>query len=372
MTAWRRVVMGCALSIVACMSGPSAASDPASAPSSTATRFASPTPSAGESQPATPSPGGDRDVSQFVRALVTSWRPVGPTLLLDRRPGVGQGHVIFAVPVSGGAPVDLVELPSDAVTWRMRPDGGALVVSVLSTSWARLAIVDLRTGRARWLPAQDDADVQWSPLWSVDGDYVYYGASKGFSVDAADRGILRVRADGSDRVAITDPVPPGPGSFGGQLYSSSWPERITADGLMLWYAEAGASRTLRARDLAGRSERAFVSDPPCVQLAALRVAAPSALVVHGSCQEVAAKLSLCDVRTGAQTVLVDRPIVVRGADWDRDGRRVVAAVTDTTTNTTELVVVDGRGRTRGPGTTDAGTGRWTSAGIADGTIARVP
>src|SRR6267143_2370564 len=96
----------------------------------------------------------------FVRPLVPSWRPSGPTLLVDRRPGVGQGHVIVAVPVSGDAPVDLVALPSDAVTWDIRRDGSAIVVAVMFQDCAangscdfaaRLAVIDLISGRARWI-----------------------------------------------------------------------------------------------------------------------------------------------------------------------------------------------------------------------------
>jgi hypothetical protein len=270
--------------------------------------------------------------------------------------------------------MDLVAFPGDSLTWDIRPDGSAIVASVNTYCGSaacdqqamRLAVIDMRAGSARWLTAADETRSVGSPVWSPNGAFVYYGAGQaGANVDL---GIYRIRADGTDATRITDPVPPAPAGLPERPFSSSRPQRVTADGLLFWSAFAGEKGTLKVRDLASASDRAFVTDEPCLAIVAWRSAAPGAIIRYGGCQSPTSKLALWDVRTGAQTVIVDRPAIAHDADWEPTGARIAAAVTDTRTSATELVMVTGRDLTPVHGTMGAVGVRWLPAGIAYTTL----
>jgi hypothetical protein len=338
--------------------------------------YAAPTSSPTASLTAAPSPSDAAaagDVSRFVRVLLPAWRPAGPTIVVDRRPGVGKGHVIVAVPLSGAAAVDLVVFAGDSVTWDIRPDG-AIVASVntycgsgaCDQQATRLAVIDTRTGSARWLTAADETRSLGSPLWSPDGAFVYYSAGTA-GTQGADLGIFRIRADGTDATRITDPVPSAPASFG-QISSASRPLRVTESGLLLWSAFAGERGTLKVRDLASGTERAFVSDDQCLGVVAWRLAPPGALVVHGGCHTPGSRLTLWDLRTGGQTLLVDRPTIVYDADWDAAATRIVAAVVEGAFPQPQLTYVNGRDFTPIRDTENAFSVRWLPVGIAYATF----
>ena len=327
---------------------------------------------------AAPSPtdaGATGEVSRFVRVLLPSWRPAGPTIVVDRRPGVGKGHVIVALPLSGAAAVDLVAFPGDSLTWDIRPDGSKIVASVSTYCGSgacdqqatRLAVVDARTGNSRWLTAPDETRSLGNPLWSPDGAFVYYRAGTA-GTQGADLGIFRIRADGTDATRITDPVPPAPASFG-QTLSTSRPLRVTESGLLFWSAFAGERAMLRVRDLASGSDRAFVTDDQCLGVVAWRPAPPGALVVHGGCQTPGSRLTLWDLRTGAQTLLVDRPAIVYDADWDAAGTRIVSAMADGALPQPQLAFLNGRDATPIRDTANAFSVRWLPVGIAYTTFA---
>jgi hypothetical protein len=267
--------------------------------------------------------------------------------------------------------VDLVAFPGDSVTWDVRPDGSAIVASVgtycgsgaCDQDATRLAVIDMRAGSARWLTAADETRSVGNPLWSPDGALVYYGAAKaGASVDL---GIYRIRADGTDATRITDPVPPAPAGLPERPISISRPQRVTSDGLLFWSAFAGAKGTLKVRDLATGTDRAFVGDESCRGVVAWRAAPPSALVTHDGCQTPAMRLTLWDLRTGALTLLVDRSGIgaVYDADWDPAATRIVAAVAGVAPE--GLAFVDGRGDlTPIQDTQGAVAVRWLASGIA--------
>jgi len=279
------------------------------------------------------------------------------------------------VPLSGAATVDLVAFPSDNAGWDIRPDGSAIVASVNTYCGSgacdqqakRLAVIDMRAGSARWLTAADETRSLGNALWSPDGAFVYYSADKAGA--DADLGIFRIRADGTDETKITDPVPPAPAAFG-QVRSSSRPQRVTTDGLLFWSASAGEKSTLKVRDLATGIDRAFVGDQSCLWFVAWRAAPPGALVAHGTCQSPPPKLTLWDLRTGAQTLLVDRSGIgaVYDADWDPAATRIVAAVAGIAPE--GLAFVDGRGGlTPIQDTQGAVSVRWFATGIAYVTFA---
>jgi hypothetical protein len=254
------------------------------------------------------------------------------------------------------------------MTWDVRSDGSAIVASVATYCGTgacdgqpmRLAVIDMRAGVARWLTAADETRSVGNPLWSRDGALVYYSADKAGA--NADLGIFRIRADGTDATRITDPVPTASAGFG-QVTSSSRPQRVTTDGLLFWSASSGEKDSLKVRDLATGIDRPVVGGELCNIVVAWRAAPPGALIKHGGCQTP--KLTLWDLRTGAQTSLVDRSGIgaVYDADWDAAGSRIVAALAGVAPE--GLAFVDGRGAlTPIQDTQGAVIVRWLSSGIA--------
>ncbi len=379
-----RLTFAVALLAAACtptpVTAPATPTETQAGASPAASATPTPTPSGTAAPPPTASMAVDvADVSSFVRALVPSWRPSGPTAIIDRRPGVGRGQVITAVPASGGTAVDLVALLGDGGDWDILPDGGAVVASIdgrcvdgtCGHRTPRLAVIDLTSGRARWLTPPNDAEAQGRPRWSPNGAFVYYGARDATTEQVTDLGIFRARADGTAKTRITAPVPPAEGPFV-RKSSSSAPEWVTPDGVLLWIAAAGKSSVLKARDLASGSDRAFATNQQCVSVASWRPAAPNVLVLYGPCQEPSPRLALWDVRSGEQTVLVDSPSIAHNADWDVAGSRIAAVIFDTPPSESRLVVLSGNDRTVIAGTDRAGSVRWLGAEIAYTTILGAP
>jgi dipeptidyl aminopeptidase/acylaminoacyl peptidase len=267
--------------------------------------------------------------------------------------------------------VDLIAFPGDNMTWDIRPDGSTIVTAVNTYCGSgacdqqamRLAVIDMRAGVARWLTAADETRSVGNPLWSPDGSFVYYGAAE--AAASVDLGIYRIRADGTDATRITDPALPAPAGLPARPFSSSRPQRVATDGLLFWSAFAGEKGALKVRDLATGIDRAFVGDEPCPGVVAWRAAPPGALVAPGGCHTPASKLVLWDLRTGAQTLLVDRSGIgaVYDADWDPAATRVVAAVAGG--NPEGLAFADGRGGlTPIEDTQGAFAVRWLASGIA--------
>ena len=371
------------LVLAACSAGstPTAPTPPAGAAetasqSAPATSTGSATAAPTTSATARSSPLAPDDPGAYVHVLVPSWRPVGPTVVVDRRPDVGNGRVITAVAIGGGAPVDLVALASGDGDWDIRPDGSAIVTAInyycaggtCAPRTSRLAVIDLVSGAARWLMADDASQAQGWPRWSADGMSLFYGATDARASERTDLGIFRVRADGTGRARLTEPLPPGAAAFG-QHYSFAMPQRVTSDGLLFWIAWSGDRDALRVRDLASGADRAFIAQVDCPRVAAVRSAAPAALVRDDGCQSPSRRLVLWDVRTGAETVLVAGPVVY-DADWDPAGARIVAAiVSDLASSVSQLVMIDGRDRTPIRDTERAVSVRWLSGGIVYGTLA---
>ena len=353
-----------ALVVAAACAAPTGSATTAS-PTTATTQSVAPSPSASGTPRPSASPAGETE--PFVRALVPRWVAAGPTLFVDRRPGVGQGHVIVAVPLGGGAAVDIAGVSSDIGEWDVRSDSGAIVVAstdhCTNGSCApgpnRLAVLDLAAGRAKWITVADGT-TPVSPVWSPDGAFIYYGA-----VDSAqaDLGIFRIKADGSERTRVTDPVPPQPAPFGGRS-SSSRPHFVTTKDTLLWTAVVGDRTTLRARDLGTRTDATFVSDEPCVAVLAWRAAPPSALVRHGSCQTQTARLLLWNLGTGAASVVVDQPDYVFDAAWDAAGQGIAASIARPPDFRSELALINTAGRATVPGGDAAGELEWTTMGVA--------
>jgi hypothetical protein len=361
----RRGLLGVVVALAAC--APTAAI-PSASPTDARP---SPTPQ-GSAIPesARPSPSAAAgETEPYVKVLAAQWRPAGATVFVDNRPGVGRGHVVVAVPLTSGSPIELFAVTSDFGDWDVRSDGGAIAVvsSDHCTSGTcvagpnRIAVVDLMSGKARWITASDPAHIPSSPVWSPDGAFIYYGA-----IDAAkkDLGIFRVKPDGRERTRVTDPIPPVTVPAA-QAASSSRPQRVTTDGTLLWVATQGDKSTLRARDLAQGTDRTFASASICVGALAWRASPPSVLAAEGGCHTAPTRLSLWDLGSGGTSAVVDGSDIVRDSGWDPQGRRIIAALEPLSSGgRAQIAIFDGAARSTLAGGDDAIAVRWLSTGIA--------
>ena len=131
-------------------------------------------------------PTAAQDVTAFVRPLVSSWRPKGTTVVTM------AADKLIATSLDGGSSTELVELVHGAEwEWSMRHDGGAFVAAVeMASGITRVAIWEPAAGVVRWLTA-DGPFFQFSPVWSHDGQAIYFGGR------CDQPGVSRVRADGT-------------------------------------------------------------------------------------------------------------------------------------------------------------------------------
>jgi hypothetical protein len=332
--------------------------EPAALTTPSATATISPTATA--TVMATPAQTSDPSVAQYLKPLVSSWRPTDTTLIVARvtQPPLNRPmeFTLVAVPAAGGSATPLIGLPAEPKNWDMRRDGSALVVSVdVGQDRSRLATWDLRTGLLRWITADEASTRQGRPRWSPDGTHVYFGR-----YTDRDLGLFRVGSDGSGLQRIRAPLPPG------QPPLNSIPQLVTEQGVLLW-GRAYEGMTLEALDLATGRERSFGD---CAELESWRPTQPRALVETGRCgiAQPGFGLALWDDSTGSRRTLADvANELTLGADWDTTGSRIVAALRPRTgSQPYALVTMDDRGgaRTSLQGSEHARSPLWVRAGIA--------
>ena len=103
---------------------------------------------------------GITELAQVFKPLTVGWRPTGTTLVVARAMVSGD-ITLVAVPLgprgAAGAPIPIVSFVPDR--WALRPDGGALAVSVWTGRGTRIAIWDMRSGAGRWLTPDEPAQV---------------------------------------------------------------------------------------------------------------------------------------------------------------------------------------------------------------------
>jgi len=296
-----------------------------------------PSATVGESaSPTAPSPIATaiprNDLAARVRVLTSGWRPAVQTAVVALTQG--QKTTFVAVPVAGdGGVVPLVEV-TNTYSWQMRPDGGAIAVSLLSgVDSSRIAAWDVLSGSERWVTADQPGVFDDGPVWTPDGSAIYYGEHSATATTYADRGIFRVNLEGGQPVRVH-----GPDRNGGS------PVRLTSDGRWLIWTRSQAGGSTDVLDLTTGENKSFDITGTSGEIA-WRAARPRALVMSGGC---------CAGRPGGQLILWDdisgesrqiigtdaAPLVFAGAaDWDPAGTRIAAAVFERTM--LDRSVVDG-------------------------------
>jgi len=299
------------------------------------------------------------DLGGLFRSVATGWRATGETAIVQQPAGI-DGTVLIAVPLEGRAPggTPLVAFGSN-VGWDVRRDGSAIAVGLIAeVGSSRIAIWDARTGAVRWVTPLDPGVLQTNPIWSADGNAIFYSALRA----PDDLGIFRVSADGSRPTRIKPPE-----GNGAQLHG------LTPDGRGLVWARIQAGGTTEVLDLAtGRNtsfDAATASYP-----ARWRSTRPRALVITGACCAGGGRgtLVLWDDQGGTSRALFGSQLTpqeaVVSADWDPTGTRIVAVVYDNTISrdvSGPLMTMSAEGGERSTvsGTSGARDVRWLRAGL---------
>lgn len=303
----------------------------------------------------------DPSVMPHLRPLVQSWRPATTTLLAivhenTRRPAGGtQGGdlTLVDVPTDGRPSTRILTAPL-ANGLDISADGRFVVVAArIDDNTSRLALWDAWTNASRWLAPAEPGAILRNPILSADATFVYFGKAKG----EADLGLFRARVSDGQVSAVRAPV---------QRPLFSVPQRHVVDDTLFWgRAYEGAS--LEALRPSGE-ERSFGE---CAFFQSWRPDAPRVLVVTGLCGTGArgGDLYLWDEASGSKIKLIDRAAELAvGADWDPEGKRIVAAVRAGAGGDAPaaLVTTDARGDDRKTlvGTEHSGPPLWLRAGIA--------
>lgn len=323
----RLPVLWLAAAIVACAAPPSARATespyvgPTSSQSPLVTTTPEPTPARTPDVVAIPAIARN-DLTAHIRVLRRGWRPPRRTLVVAA--AEDARITLIAIPIApGGDPVPFLEL-TETSGWQLRSDGAALVAAFTNGSYgsSRIATVDVSSGAARWVTPDDSDIYEVSPIWSPDGNGIYYSEQATGPVTYGDRGIFRISADGSNRVQVH-----GPDRNGGSLVG------VTSDGQWLSWTRGQAGGSTDVLNLATGVNKTFEIAGSSGEIA-WRTARPRALVMSsGCCAGIpSGELLLWDDLTGATTRLIAydaRPWVFAGiADWDPTGMRIVAAVRD--------------------------------------------
>lgn len=360
----RVAAVGILLFSAACLPAELRAPEPTVPPTATAT--ASPTPlvvpsPAPSTTPVpTPSPGPPlTDLGGLLRSLTTGWEPAGETAVLQQ-PGGLDASILVAVPLYRGGPESISLLAFGRSTgWDVRPDGGAFAIALLTgPGSSRIATWDPLTGASRWVTPDEPGVLQTTPVWSADGRSIYYSALR----PPADLGIFRIGADGGGRVRIRAPE-----ENGAELKGR------TPDGRGLVWSRVQAGGSAEVLDLATGANKGF--DPNITSsVAGWRSQQPRALVITGNCCVHSGRgtLYLWDDAEGTRRAIYGTELTpqegVGSADWDPEGKRIVASVYDTTISRSvagPLVVMDENAsqRTTIAGTEGASWVRWKASGI---------
>jgi hypothetical protein len=349
-----------ALLITACSSSsPPAATLAASSPTPTiqtpAATSAAPT-AATASPIVRPSPTPITDVSQAFRPLTTGWRPSGTTLVIALSSATGDTTLValpFGADGRGGAPTPIVSFGPGP--WALRSDGGAVAVVAAWAARARIAILEVRSGAARWLTASEPGTSDFSPLWSKDGTSLYYASS---SDDGKSSALFQIGADGSGKKQIkAAEARTGP------------PEGLTPDGSGLVWSGGGAGGSVEILDVATGVNRHLDN---VASIVSWRSQQPRALLLVGGC---------CAGRPGGSLVawddvaLTSRVVAERAqfgavafgvGAWDPTGTRIAAVRFDNSSPYEgTLVILDPVTGATQPiaGTLGAGSVQWLAEGI---------
>lgn len=360
----RLTVVTLALAICGCSVAPVAAPSPTASPAPTPTTpviTASPAltpPVPTTTAPATPfsTPTPITDLAQVFRPVSTGWRPSGTTILVATADARGNS-LLVGVPLGlngpSSPPVSILSFTSSA--WDIRPDGGAIAVTVATDRGARVAMLNLGASLGAWVTEPDPPMPLAMPVWSKDGAWLYYGTGGLAASNNFTGTVHRIRPDGSGHSEIATVE-----RFGGL-------QRLTPDGrLLIWsrLQEGGSAEILDVTTGVNR----HVGD--VTGIASVRARQPRFLLTVGGCCAgyPGGSLALWDDTTLTSRTLAaaqtNAPRVGWGAAaWDPTGTRIVAARFDDATPS--LVILDPETGAFQPiaGTVGAGPVLWLDEGI---------
>jgi hypothetical protein len=323
----RLLALGLAIALMACGVSTTTAGR-SSSPSDAPTVVASATPLPATAPPSAPAPEPLRiarnDLGAHIRLLKSGWRPTGRSLVVN----VGDGHgtaTFSAVSMNpGGETIPFLQL-IDAASWQLRADGRALAVAFMNgDDSSRIATLDLASGAARWVTADEPGFYDRSPVWSPDGASIYYGETASTQANYGDRGLFRVSVDGSLADLGTTLIH-GPDRNGGD------PVSVSPDGRWLSWTRGQAGGSTDVLDLSTGVNKTF-DIAGASGLIAWRAARPRALVVSTGCCAggPSGKLLLWDDVTDATTELVGMGsgalLPVGLAVWDPTGTHIAVSV----------------------------------------------
>jgi len=324
---------------------PSPQPSPTPSQAATATAVASPSPFA------TPTP--ITDLAQVFRPLTTGWRPTGPTLMFGTREA--DGVTLVAVPFGPngrtGEPIRLLSFIGGE--WDLRSDGGALAVAVSTALGIRIAVWDIASSTGRWITASGPDAVAYSPVWSKDGNSIFFGTPEGPDTGA----VKRVGVDGQGLATIGRPD-----RFGGLV-------GIAPDGGSLIWSRGQEGGSAELLEIATGANKHLGDN---ARVVSWRTQQPRVLLMVGGCcaGRPGGSLEAFDDDAMTSTVVAEVPPDGRFAfgagAWDPSGMRIVAWRYDgLTAGDASLVIIDPRAGTIQPISDVLGIGAilWLDLGI---------
>jgi hypothetical protein len=322
----RLLALGLAVALMAC-GVPPATAGTSPIPRDAPTLIASTTPLPATAPPSAPAPETPRiarnDLRAHIALLKGGWRPVGRTLVVTTSDG--NTTKFIAVPIgTGGEPIPFLQL-TDAASWQLRPDGRVLAAAFTNgDDSSRIATLDLASGAARWVTADEPGFYDRSPVWSPDGASIYYGETASTQANYGDRGLFRVSVDGSLADLGTTQIH-GPDRRGGD------PVSVSPDGRWLSWTRGQAGGSTDVLDLSTGVNKTF-DIAGASGLIAWRAARPRALVVSTGCCAggPSGRLLLWDDVTDATKELLGMAsgalLPVGLAVWDPTGTHIAVTV----------------------------------------------
>ncbi|HET9401855.1 MAG TPA: protein kinase [Candidatus Acidoferrales bacterium] len=172
----------------------------------------------------TPSLGGtSRRVIQ--NANDAAWSPDGTQLAYAN----GEDHGIWVAGASGENAHRITMPDGKAGNWRyteprFSPDGGKIAFSSRGNGpYGELNVFDLRSGNLHAITS--DGALALSPVWSPDGRFIYFGSSRGGTMN-----IWKIAATGGDKEQITsgqgDDAQLDLSQDGNKIVFSTWRQKI--------------------------------------------------------------------------------------------------------------------------------------------------
>jgi Tol biopolymer transport system component len=221
---------------------------------------------------------------------------------------------IWRIDLATGRRQELVE-KEDGVQPSWSPSGLRIAYWGLPADSARRILFTIAAGGGNPVPILDDGHLNWNPVWSPDGHYLYFGSDRGGSLN-----LWRLPVDEATGKKLGEPEPVTTPAMGSGFWS------LSRDGRRIVYA-ANESKANVAR---------IPFDP-----ATLRVTGPEASVTRGShmirsCDvspdgrwlafhSVIPREDLFVMRTDGRGLrqITDDPDKDRHPFWSPDGRRLL-------------------------------------------------